>query len=103
MAKKLTNQNFQQEVLSSSQPVLVDFYATWCGPCKMLSPVIEELSQEASGYSVGKVDVDEEPALAAQFNIMSVPTLMVFENGKVSAVSAGYRPKEQILEMIKNA
>ena len=103
MAKKLTNQNFQQEVLNSSQPVLVDFYATWCGPCTMLSPVIEELSQEASGYSVGKVDVDEEPALAAQFNIMSVPTLMVFENGKVSAVSAGYRPKEQILEMIKNA
>ena len=103
MAKKLTNQNFQQEVLNSSQPVLVDFYATWCGPCKMLSPVIEELSQEASGYSVGKVDVDAEPALAAQFNIMSVPTLMVFENGKVSAVSAGYRPKEQILEMIKNA
>ena len=103
MAKKLTNQNFQQEVLNSSQPVLVDFYATWCGPCKMLSPVIEELSQEASGYSVGKVDVDEEPALAAQFNTMSVPTLMVFENGKVSAVSAGYRPKEQILEMIKNA
>ena len=103
MAKKLTNQNFQQEVLNSSQPVLVDFYATWCGPCKMLSPVIEELSQEASGYSVGKVDVDEEPALAAQFNIKSVPTLMVFENGKVSAVSAGYRPKEQILEMIKNA
>ena len=103
MAKKLRNQNFQQEVLNSSQPVLVDFYATWCGPCKMLSPVIEELSQEASGYSVGKVDVDEEPALAAQFNIMSVPTLMVFENGKVSAVSAGYRPKEQILEMIKNA
>ena len=103
MAKKLTNQNFQQEVLNSSQPVLVDFYATWCGHCKMLSPVIEELSQEASGYSVGKVDVDEEPALAAQFNIMSVPTLMVFENGKVSAVSAGYRPKEQILEMIKNA
>ena len=103
MAKKLTNQNFQQEVLNSSQPVLVDFYETWCGPCKMLSPVIEELSQEASGYSVGKVDVDEEPALAAQFNIMSVPTLMVFENGKVSAVSAGYRPKEQILEMIKNA
>ena len=103
MAKKLTNQNFQQEVLNSSQPVLVDFYATWCGPCKMLSPVIEELSQEASGYSVGKVDVDEEPALAAQFNIMSVPTLMVFENGKVSAVSAGYRPKEQILEMNKNA
>ena len=103
MAKKLTNQNFQQEVLNSSQPVLVDFYATWCGPCKMLSPVIEELSQEASGYSVGKVDVDEEPALAAQFNIMSVPTLMVFENGKVSAVSAGYRPKEHILERIKNA
>ena len=103
MAKKLTNQNFQQEVHNSSQPVLVDFYATWCGPCKMLSPVIEELSQEASGYSVGKVDVDEEPALAAQFNIMSVPPLMVFENGKVSAVSAGYRPKEQILEMIKNA
>ena len=103
MIMKLTNQNFQQEVLNSSQPVLVDFYATWCGPCKMLSPVIEELSQEASGYSVGKVDVDEEPALAAQFNIMSVPTLMVFENGKVSAVSAGYRPKEQILEMIKNA
>ena len=103
MAAKNINVRELRDLIESKKPVLVDFWATWCGPCKMLSPVIEELSQEASGYSVGKVDVDEEPALAAQFNIMSVPTLMVFENGKVSAVSAGYRPKEQILEMIKNA
>ncbi|MGI6006101.1 MAG: thioredoxin [Ruminococcus sp.] len=103
MAKKITNQNFNQEVLQSSQPVLVDFYASWCGPCKMLSPVIDELASEADGYSVGKINVDEEPALAAEFKIMSVPTLMVFSNGKVSSVSSGYRPKEQILEMIKKA
>lgn len=80
MAKILTEQNFTTEVLQSEKPVLVDFWATWCGPCKRQAPIVEELAEE--GYAVGKADVDEQPGLAQQFRIMSIPTLVIFKGGK---------------------
>ena len=95
MAKKLTNQNFQQEVLNSSQPVLVDFYATWCGPCKMLAPVMEQLAGQYEGKAlVGKVNVDEEPELARRFGVMSIPTVIFFKDGKEIHREVGALPKE---------
>ncbi len=92
--------NFEREVLQSGEPVLVDFRASWCGPCRMLDPVIEELSREASGYKVGSVDVDESPDLAAQYGIMSVPTVMVFQNGNIAASAIGVQTKETLLQML---
>ena len=97
----ITKENFENEVLKSDIPVLVDFWATWCGPCMMLSPIVEEIAEEYEGkIKVGKINVDEEPELAANFGIMSIPTLMVFENGKVTASSLGYKPKEDIIAML---
>ena len=94
----ITLDNFDSEVLNSEIPVIVDFWATWCGPCTMLSPVIEEISHELAGQvKVGKVNVDEEGALASRFGIMSIPTVMLFKDGKVTATSLGYRTKEQLL------
>ncbi len=99
---KITTENFEKEVLGSSKPVLVDFYATWCGPCKMLSPVVDQLAEEMGDkVAVGKVNIDEEMALTEKFNIMSVPTLMVFKNGKAVGQSVGFVPKEQIKKMIE--
>lgn len=100
-ATVLTTDNFEEEVLKSEVPVLVDFWATWCGPCKMVGPIIEEIEHEANGFKVYSVDVDNEPDLASRFGIMSIPTLIVFKNGQVYKQSLGFQPKEQILELLK--
>ena len=102
MAMEITNDNFEQEVLNSDVPVMIDFWATWCMPCKMLAPVIEELAEEANGaYKVGKIDVDRSPSLAAQFGVMSIPTVIVFKNGKAAEKSVGVVPKNQLEAMLK--
>ena len=92
--------NFEEEVLKSEKPVLVDFWATWCGPCRMLAPVIEEISEEKQDIKVCKIDVDEEPELAAEYGIQSIPTLIVFKDGKAVNKSIGVIPKDDILEML---
>ena len=96
----LTNLNFEQEVMRSDKPVLIDFFATWCGPCRMVSPLIDEIAEERSDVKVCKVDVDEQGELAAQFGVASIPTLVVVKGGKVSAQNIGAVPKPKILEMI---
>ncbi len=102
MAMEITMDNFEQEVLNSDVPVMIDFWATWCMPCKMLAPVIEELAEEANGaYKVGKIDVDRSPNLAAQFGVMSIPTVIVFKNGKAAEKSVGVVPKNQLEAMLK--
>ncbi len=103
MANTFTTANFNVEVLQSDVPVLVDFWASWCMPCKMLTPVIEELAEEAEGYKVGKVNVDEEPELARQYNVMSIPTVLVFKGGQVVKQSVGVQPKEALEDMVRMA
>lgn len=99
---KLTDQNFEQEVLRADMPVLVDFWASWCGPCQMLSPVIAEIAEEYAGkVKVGKVNVDEQPNLANRYGIASIPTVMLFKNGEVVNTSLGYRPKNDLETMLK--
>ena len=100
MPIELTAENFENEVLRSDKPVLVDFWAAWCGPCHMLSPVVDEVAEENPGIKVGKVNVDEQGQLAMQFGIMSIPTLMLFRNGKNVDTSVGVVPKAEILKMI---
>ena len=97
---KITEKNFKEEVLDYKGTVLVDFYADWCGPCKMLSPVLEEISNETD-IKICKVNVDENQALAIEYKVMSIPTLIVFKEGKKELVSVGLKSKEEILEMIK--
>ena len=98
----ITQQNFEQEVLLAKAPVLVDFWATWCGPCRMLAPVIEEIANEYAGkVKVGKVNVDDERELALEYGVSSIPTVMVFQNGEVKQTSVGYRPKEEIEQLLK--
>ena len=92
--------NFQQEVLGSDKPVLVDFWASWCGPCRMVSPILDEIAAERSDIKVCKINVDEQPELAAAYQVMSIPTLLVFKNGAVVNQSVGARPKQQILAML---
>ncbi len=97
---KITKENFEQEVLNSDKPVLLDFWAAWCTPCKMVSPIVEEIAGEVTHTKVGKVNIDEQPELAAAFNVMSIPTLAVMKNGKVVNSIVGARPKSAILKIL---
>ena len=97
----ITKENFESEVLKSDKPVLVDFFATWCGPCKMLMPTIDEIANENTDIKVAKADVDENMELAKEYKIFSVPTLMVFKDGKVAKQMVGVQSKEQILDALK--
>ncbi len=96
----VTKDNFQNEILNSMKTVLLDFWATWCGPCQMVSPTVDRIAEENPQYTVGKVNVDEQPELAAAFHIESIPTLVVLKNGKITNIAVGVKPKEQILEML---
>ena len=99
-AISVNRNNFNQEVLNSDKPVLLDFWAPWCGPCRMVTPIVDEIAAERGDIKVGKVNVDEQPELAAQFGVMSIPTLVVMKGGKVANQMVGARPKSQILAML---
>ena len=97
----VTSQNFEAEVAASDKTVLIDFWASWCGPCRMLSPIVDEIAEERTDIKVGKINVDEQPELAAKFGVMSIPTLIVMKNGKVASTSVGARSKQAILGMLQ--
>ena len=96
----INKENFHNEVLNSDKPVLLDFFASWCGPCKMVAPILDEIAEEREDIKVCKVDIDEQPELASRYRIMSVPTLMVLKNGQIMEQSIGARPKHQIMAMV---
>ena len=101
---KITSENFENEINNTNIPVLIDFYASWCGPCKMLSPLISEIASEYAGrIKVGKVNVDEEPELSAKFEVFSIPTLIIFKNGKAVFKSVGAMPKDELVRFISQA
>ena len=99
-AININKTNFQNEVINSDKPVLLDFWASWCGPCRMVSPIVDEIAAERPDIKVGKVNVDEQPELASQFGVMSIPTLVVMKDGKIVEQATGARPKAQILAML---
>ncbi len=99
-AMHINNKNFHEEVMGSEKPVLVDFWAPWCGPCRMVGPIIDEIAAEHPEYKVVKINVDEEAELASRFRVVSIPTLMVMKNGQIVDQSIGARPKNQILAML---
>ena len=96
----ITKENFEVEVLKSEKPVLLDFFATWCGPCRMVGPIIEEIAEENDSFKVAKLDVDELPEIAKEYRVVSIPTLMVFKGGKVVNQALGAMPKEKILALL---
>ena len=98
--KEITNENFEKEILQSDKIALVDFYADWCGPCKMMSPVVEEIARENSDITVGKVNVDSSAELALKFGVMSIPTLIAFKDGKILNQMVGYSQKDEVLSML---
>lgn len=101
MTSQFTDQNFEEEVLKSTAPVLVDFWAVWCGPCQMMGPVVEELSKDLEGKAkVGKLNVDENPKTAERYGVMSIPTLILFKNGQITKTIVGFRNKEEVLREI---
>ena len=100
-SKQINLNNFQEEVLNSEVPVLLDFWAGWCGPCRMVSPIVDQIAEEHPEWKVGKINVDEEQALAAQFGIMSIPTLVVMKDGKEANKAVGVMPKEAIEDLMK--
>ena len=97
----ITSKNFESEVLNSEKPVLLDFWAAWCGPCRMLSPVVDEIAEERSDLLVGKINVDDSPELAAEFGVSSIPTLVILKGGRIAHQSSGARPKAQILALLE--
>lgn len=99
-AMNITSENFQKEIMESDKTVLLDFWASWCGPCRMVSPIVDEIAEETPTVKVGKVNVDEQGELASAFGVMSIPTLVVMKNGKVVNRATGARPKKQIAEML---
>lgn len=96
-------EQFEKEVLQSSIPVLVDFFATWCGPCRMVGPILDELAEEREDFKICKIDVDQAQNLAAQYRIMSIPTMIVFKDGKAGTPSLGAKPKQAIIDLVENA
>ena len=96
----ITRNNFQNEIINSDKPVLLDFWAPWCGPCRMVGPILEEIAGERSDIKIGKINVDEQPELASQFRVMSIPTLIVIKDGKIVSQSMGAKPKNAILAML---
>ena len=99
-AININKNNFQEEVIRSDKPVLLDFWAPWCGPCRMVGPILDEIAQERSDIKVAKVNVDEQPELASQFGVMSIPTLVVMKDGKITNQATGARPKPAILALL---
>ena len=98
---EITKENFEQEVINSDKPVFIDFWASWCGPCKMLAPVIDEIAKENPDIKVGKVNVDEQPELSIQFQVASIPTLIAFKDGEIAGRTMGVQGKEELLAIIK--
>lgn len=98
MAIEITTENFEEVVLKNEKPVLVDFWASWCGPCKMLAPVVEEFAEQQADVVVGKIDVDQHPLLASKYGIMTIPTLMLFKNGEMVKKSIGVIPKDALVK-----